>query len=181
MTNPGVVATSSAAAPPNPLSLRRRGEDEAPIESENSWEDKTAFNEGLKLFPVASSHRFAQGCCLSIITGETYISNNGTNHRRPDTASSGSSCCWSRCTSLVEAPGNSPLGGCGEEGSPYAHGGRGGVGCSVEAEKRCSSPLPHWYEEEINKRRTAENDFVLLKKVRPNNKEGTPFLKAKRI
>lgn len=56
-----------------------------------------------------------------------------------------------------------------------------GVGCSVEAEKRCSSPLPDRYEEEIDKRRTAENDFVLLKKVRPNNKEGTPFLKAKRI
>jgi len=55
------------------------------------------------------------------------------------------------------------------------------VGCCMEAVKGCSSPLPNRYEEEVNKHTTAENDFVLLKKVRPNNKEGTRFLKAKHI
>lgn len=31
------------------------------------------------------------------------------------------------------------------------------------------------YEEEINKRTTAENDFMLLKKVRPTTKKGHTF------
>ncbi|NWH79850.1 K2C75 protein, partial [Piaya cayana] len=38
------------------------------------------------------------------------------------------------------------------------------VGCTMGAVKTRSSPLPNRYEEEINRRTTAENDFVLLKK-----------------
>lgn len=54
-----------------------------------------------------------------------------------------------------------------------------GVGCSMEALKGCSSPLPNRYEEEINKRTTAENDFVLLKKVRHQQQRRDTLFKGK--
>lgn len=49
------------------------------------------------------------------------------------------------------------------------------VSCSMEAVKGCSSPLPNRYQEEINNCMTAENDFVLLKKVRQQQRRDTLF------